>query len=230
MSYRKHKHDFKTEHDLCKHMIAHFAKDGILAYPETYSWDILFVHPDGRQFGIQAKLHPNVKVIAQAIDDHDCWTRVSPIQLCRPDYIGVLVPFTTYEFDIVAMRCDISIFEPSRYNLYNARYLWDYRHLQESEVRVDLPGFVPDLPAGVPSPRQMSAWKVKALRLGSLLDSQGFLLRKNFLDEGISPTLWLEKWLDRVPGERGKYVRRLNTVLPHDKHSAQDITNAQTSK
>jgi hypothetical protein len=234
------KSEFKTEAELCEHMIKHFAVNGVKAYREisvgyghngSYGrsgWDILFVHPEGMQFGIQAKMTANLKVIAQAIDDRHS---MSPKGMQRPDYIGVLIPFYSDEMSLVANRLCVRVFWPGEFYLtaWDALWQWGSWGLQESDCRIELPDFVPDLEAGIPAPIQMTPWKIKAIKIGLLLVKQGFLTRKDFHDENISPTLWRQKWLDLDKKVRGHWIRRPGVVLPHEKHSQQDIENATKS-
>jgi hypothetical protein len=56
-------------------------------YPETAGWDLLLVHRDAYQLGIEAKLSLNAKVIAQALaGSNNYWCKDGP------DYRAVLVP------------------------------------------------------------------------------------------------------------------------------------------
>ncbi len=81
-----------SEADLCKVFIDSFNKQpGWTCYPETAGFDILVVHEDGLQIGVEAKLALNSKVAEQIVPD-DYFDRYGKE---GPDYRMVIVPSIT---------------------------------------------------------------------------------------------------------------------------------------
>lgn len=71
--------------------------------------------------------------------------------------------------------------------------------------RISVPSVVPNLPAGVPSPIQMTPWKEAAVRVVARLRQQGHITTKQIAAEGCSPSTWTQNWLDKG-GTRGLWV------------------------
>lgn len=71
--------------------------------------------------------------------------------------------------------------------------------------RLSLPELPPDVPAGVPSPVQMTPWKQAAIRVLARLRVQGSVTAKEIAAEGCSPSMWTQRWLDRGAA-RGQWV------------------------
>lgn len=80
---------FPTEAALCQAFITEAnALTDWTCYPETGDFDILLVHSDGRQIGIEAKLRLNAKVAEQALPSHGHERHGT----AGPDHRVVLVP------------------------------------------------------------------------------------------------------------------------------------------
>jgi hypothetical protein len=74
--------------------------------------------------------------------------------------------------------------------------------------RCDLPEFLPTVPSGVPSPIQLSRWKIGALRILATLEVYGRIDRAKIKQLGCDPSRWTrgpEQWLD--PVGNGLFVR-----------------------
>jgi hypothetical protein len=68
--------------------------------------------------------------------------------------------------------------------------------------RHPLPEYVPDVAAGASAPRQLTPWKIAALKLAVLLDQTGYVTRQDFKRFGIDIRRWISgDWLRR--DERG---------------------------
>lgn len=76
--------------------------------------------------------------------------------------------------------------------------------------RLALPEVAPSLPAGVPAPVQMTPWKMGAIRVLARLRAQGHITAKEILAEGISPSMWTQRWLARGAA-RGEWVETADT-------------------
>lgn len=78
--------NFKTEVELCSAYIEWMKSKHPewTAYAETAGWDILMVHEDGTQVGIQAPLKFNMTVLEQAVGGYYC-------KDSNPDFRTILV-------------------------------------------------------------------------------------------------------------------------------------------
>lgn len=187
-----------------------------LVYPESSGWDLLLVHRDGYQVGIEAKLSLNAKVLDQAlVGQHGNYG------IDGPDYRAVLVPEGKVQMHLgrIAAAIGIRVLTAGK----PERGVW--RHLdlpnEGSEygqwpnwlpsVRCPVPEYVPDVEAGVAAPVQLTPWKIKAIRLMLVLERRGYVTRADMRAIGISPSRWCDGWdsfLDR--GDKG-YVRGKRT-------------------
>lgn len=189
-------------------------------YPETAGWDLLLVHRDGYQLGVEAKLSLNAKVLAQALDGSDSYWRDD-----GPDYRAVLVPDGRLQHFLapVARALGLGIFKAHPRNLvagWHDLRLPDQSSLSSRdlpnwlpETRCPVPDYVPDVTAGVASPVQLTHWKVKAIKLMILLERRGYVTRGDMKALQISPTRFTDPWnglLDRDPG-RGGFVSGART-------------------
>jgi len=102
---------FASEAALCADFSVAAAAQGWTIYPETSGWDLLLVK-GGTQIGVQAKLRPNLKVLAQAAQPLQ-WGR------CGPDFLSVLVPDCEGEFRAVAQAAGIMVLWKSRDRIYS---------------------------------------------------------------------------------------------------------------
>lgn len=225
----KAKHDYKTEEQLCTTLIDEARASGWLVFPETSEYDLLLVATNevrtaniktGEQIGIHAKMHPNVEVLYQAL----------PMMHGDrgPSYHAILVPVASLEFRSVAYRCGIVVIEGARYERHSrayrrttgmsALYLPAHQRHYYSE-----PLWYPDMeintPAGVRSPKKITPWKVKAVRLCLEGLEKGFLLNADFRTSGVSMTLWRQKkWIlatDQHIGRSLKYTINEAADPPH---------------
>jgi hypothetical protein len=67
-----------------------------------------------------------------------------------------------------------------------------------------LPAYVPDVAAGMPSPVQLTAWKIDAIKIAVILEKRGYLTRYDFKHVGIDHRRWLpsgNRWL-KLDGNR----------------------------
>lgn len=176
---------FSSEAEMCDAFLKAI-KQPWVAYAETQGWDILLVHAtDGRQIGIQAKLKLNAKVLTQAAETHGWWA------LRRgPDYRAVLIPeYVNRDLEDLAAFCSLTVIKvrhsPGRHGTAffpSLEFIEDdqyYHQLMPSE-RLALPEFIPDVRAGMPSPRQLTTWKIGVLKLSILLAETGYLTRADF--------------------------------------------------
>lgn len=189
---------FANEAELCSAFTAWAARSGFAVYPETAGFDLLLVDRDGRQTGVQAKLRLNFKVLEQALRYANS-SYAGP----GPDFRAVLVPALN---DGSSLLAPLGLF--AYWPAYEHAGGWEFNSSADSlypsykfdwnpVARCELPDYVPDVPAGVPSPQTLSPWKVGALRVIAHLRRDGFITRKGIAHQGCDPTRWCQAWLDR---------------------------------
>jgi len=153
--------------------------------------------------GVQAKLQPNVDVLAQTlVGDREK----------GPDIHAVLVPTCSRAFGDVARALNLLVLEAAD---FDATRLAPWKHpamlpelVELAPRRIHLPGrcwvppFVPTGPAGVPAPCQVTPWKVNAARLCALLRERGEagVTTREIKALELAPSTWQRNWLDKVPG------------------------------
>lgn len=189
---------YTDESALCADFIAKLPPHWT-AYAETAGFDILLVATEGTQVGVQAKLRLNLHVIGQALPclyDKD-----------GPDYLAVLVP---EQNDCgVCTALGITIIAADRWDhgfhpMPDDRHSRDW-HYRSPEKRCPVPEYVPDVPAGAPSPLRLTEWKVSALKVAAVMELRGYVTRSDFSMFGIDHRRWTQHWL--VTGDApGRFV------------------------
>lgn len=195
------------EADLCALFIQEFNKlPGWTCYPEAAGFDILVVHTDGRQIGVEAKLSLNAKVADQILP------RAGEEYYCRPgpdyrmvivskitdasagiakmlDHLGVRVLQTYLDQGRYRFRLEHQVLEAKgRTSWYSEQYLFDWNPPERCQV----PIMVTNLPAGVPAPVRLTPWKESALKVMAQLRSQGFITAKQIAAHGVGITAWTQ--------------------------------------
>lgn len=202
---------------MCEVLRAAALAEGWQPYPEQGGWDLLLVLPSGQQVGVQAKLRPNVDVLAQAL--------LSERQQ-GPEVHAVLVPSCSAAFREVALALGVLVLQAVDFDAAR-RSPWARvpklpelvagARLHRHRARHWLPPFVPNLPAGVPAPRRVTAWQLGAARLCALLRERGpqGVLVSEIRERGLAPSTWQRRWLERVPGSRpSRWVQSPGVALP----------------
>lgn len=212
---------FPTEAALCKRFLSGLPEEWT-AFPETAGWDILLVRKsDGFQIGIEAKLKLNTQVVSQALEPYGRYYADMP----GPDCRAVLVPWGEGGFGTICKYIGITIIhvKPSapderlRWNpVFDPRLPGD-QHGQDEEwqewapsKRHELPEYVPDVRAGVPSPVQLTTWKIAALKIAVILENRGYLLRSDFKHVGIDHRRWLPSGGGWLALDAGRYIKGRN--------------------
>lgn len=223
-----------TETALCAQFIAEFNElPDWTCYPETGGFDVLVAHDDGRQIGVEAKLQLNAKVAEQIIpaDHFHRYARdggpdhrlviVRNIteasagieRLLHMMGVEVWAPHLRWDYRRGAEKYHAA-FEPAerlRLDSIVARPPLPTGHWHPGlfdwnpASRVTLPDVVPSVPAGVPCPVRMTPWKQAAVRVVARMRVQGHITAKEIAEEGCSPSMWTQRWLDRGPS-RGEWV------------------------
>ena len=202
----KSEQQFKTEADLCAAFLAWLkGYPEWTPYAETEAWDILLAHSDGTQVGIQAKLKFNISVLTQAVQNWSAWSAVGP------DFRAILVPEHQGHRDL----CDalgLTLIRPQ--NRWNGKIEFEpdfsertFRtwHYANPVKRHTLPAYVPDVPAGVPSPSSLTKWKIAALQISAIMELRGYVTRHDFRIAGIDYRRWTQDWLEPVPEQKAAW-------------------------
>jgi len=196
---------FEKESDLCALFIQQFNElEGWRCYPEAAGFDVLVVHEDGRQIGVQAKLILNAKVADQILPNagDDFFGRPGPdyrlvvvgritdasagiAKMLARNGVSVIHPRTQgagYTFDSFYSILEANNHDP----MYGNQYLFDWNPAERCRV----PALATGLPAGVPAPVQLTPWKEAALKVIALLRRQGSVTAKQIAAFGIASNSW----------------------------------------
>jgi hypothetical protein len=208
---------FKTEAELCAAFIEWARGRNYVCYPETAGFDLLLVDADGWQTGVQAKLQLNAKVIAQLLPFYSLDE--------GPDHRAILVPNLKSDFREICGHIGVEIFyctdrpgdrwagHKYHFDLGGAWHFGKNRLFDWNPTkRCELPAYMPDVPAGVPSPVQLTPWKIGALKVLAHIEIAGHITRKRIGALGIDSRRWCggDGWLtplDGDPARGGRYVR-----------------------
>lgn len=225
------------ESDLCEAFIRDFNQlDGWTCYPESAGFDVLVVHDDGRQIGVEAKLQLNAKVADQILpSDSDAFYGAP-----GPDHRLVIVAKITdasagiakmlHRLGVSVMACTASsggqlsfpiqneLFQAERgFTRFGAVHLFDWNPAERCRV----PVMVAAVPAGVPAPKRLTPWKEAALRVVALMRRQGYITVKQIAEQGIGVSSWTQwngskpPWLAKGAA-RGQWVETEH-MPPFDK-------------
>ena len=182
---------FSTEVELCKCFSDSVASTGEwLIYPETEGFDVLLIErTTGHQLGVQAKLRLNAKLADQILPDRYYDGR-------GVDWRAVIVPplMVASGLERLLNLVGIMVWQPRRryFNgdasdwsfagqISDTRFWYDWNPIK----RCKLPEFIPQVPAGAPSPIQLTPWKVGALRVMARIEVDGFVTAKEVRECGV---------------------------------------------
>lgn len=215
--------DITTETQLCAVFMLEFnSLPGWTCHPEAAGFDVLVVHEDGRQIGVEAKLALNAKVADQILPslgdefygkpgpDHRL-VIVSKISDASEgirkmlEHLGVRVlvasKYSRVKGCSHGFSIDSELFWPEK-----AVPRWGYSSRMFDwwpTERCRVPSVVTTLPAGVPSPIRLTPWKESALRVIAQMRQQGFITAKQIASYGIGVTAWTQ-----APGSKPGWLAR----------------------
>lgn len=220
----------EKESDLCVLFIAEMNQiQGWSCYPETAGFDILLVHESGRQIGVQAKLKLNAKVADQILPsfDHERYGSSGPDH--RLVVVG-RISDAARGIEKMLLRLGVAVVAPYEVRVRSGMVLkFGMDHLLKREAQEDaiftqvrlfdwnpvdrckLPGVIPNLPAGVPSPVSLTPWKQSAVKMIALMRKQGYITVKQISELGMASSRWTQhtsthhSWLEKGR-QRGQWV------------------------
>lgn len=225
-----------SEADLCAEFRGWAKERGFLTYPEVSDWDLVLVPsaqavtphhhfglegtelPQGCQFVVQAKLLGNVDVLHQAVTTRGGNYRIVLVRRASNDFIELAAHLGL----ITVVR------ETCRRTWPGGKLAWEqcprgflvyagFSPKDWAQRPLKLPPIEVDLPAGMPAPKQLTQWRVKALKLCRILNQRGYLTTEDFKAQGVNPQRWRELWLQDSGEKEGRlvrYVRRDGVALP----------------
>lgn len=226
------KWNWPSEAALCKAFEALIPKQWI-SYNETGGFDMLLVHKNGMQIGVEAKLTLNAKVLVQATENMR--------RVAGPDYRAVLVGRVIAENAVIASRLGLTVITldvkwsgPRRGFLhqgpprpqfalgwncrlpefplagYDAKAgRWQDRenwHDFCPETRLALPEYLPDVGAGHSAPQTLSDWKIKAIKICVWVEINQRINRSVFRSLKIDPGRWMDGYWLQKGNQRGWWV------------------------
>lgn len=212
-----------TEAQLCAVFMLEFnSLPGWTCHPEAAGFDVLVVHEDGRQIGVEAKLALNAKVADQILPslgdefygrtglDHRLVivsrvTEASAGIIKMLEHLGVRVlvasKYSRVKGCSHGFRIQTELFWPEkeipRWGHSNRMFDW------WPTERCRVPSVVTTLPAGLPSPVRLTPWKESALRVIAQMRQQGFITAKQIASYGIGVTAWTQ-----APGSKPGWLAR----------------------
>jgi len=194
-------------------------------YPENQLWDFLMQDKKtGTQVAFQAKLKINSNVIEQCTEllQSTRWrTRVA-----GPHYAAVLIPFSETQvkgFEKFKKRCSAHKLLIFTEKDVFAEIQPDWEPYRRSFAEpVWVPPFVPDLPAGVKSPRSVTPFKVGVVRLCQAIREGLQPTHKQIREYNAGSVQYWVKYLKRLPGRPAKFAVIDLDALP-DLHDFKDV-------
>jgi hypothetical protein len=188
-------------------------QQGWVPYAETAGFDVLLVHGDGTQIGVQAKQKFNMEVLRQILDGTNPYWGSGT----GPDFRAVLTPESPPMH--ITLALGLMAFHVERYGRVTQAPIVEFNpnieggwpsasgwHYWSPTKRCELPAYIPDVAAGSPAPTQLTKWKVAALRIAATLELRGFVTRDDFWLQGIDHRRWTQDWLAKG-AEPGQWIR-----------------------
>jgi hypothetical protein len=241
--------EWESEEKLCQAFIDYAKGHGWTIYPEQGSWDILLVRK-GIQIGVQAKKVASVHMLLQALPTS---VGKASYGKKGPQYRAVLYGRASgrtekarrehnNEIIALAMRLRLLVIKPpligqewvsprdnasfstlGRFSTFNSQIRWKHYHWRPEELEW-VPPFVPDLPAGVPSPQSVGPWKIAAIKMEQLHDECGFVCLTDAREvskevEGTWNAKTLLSLYFRCTGKRVEGCNQMKWVLKKTKPS-----------
>lgn len=192
---------FGSKAELCEQLTAAARSSGYRVFPSVGGWDLLLVcRETGEQVGVHAMLRPAIEVVGRALErePHDS----------GPSVHAVLVPFKTPHFERVALRCGVVVVQGVQLDNIRLRELFMHAPRWQHSQAEYHPDHEVLVPAGVPSPRRVTKWKIAAVQLCLLARERGHVTRDDIVALGLKPHWWLSKRygqvLTRVDGNEGR--------------------------
>jgi hypothetical protein len=166
-------------------------------YPECYGYDMLmFSKESDFQIGVQAKLINNLKVIYQILNNTEL--NKGTLKKIGPHYRAVLTPSDDHPYNCLCSRLNIIKLNimpiKGTINYIKGVYLNSYYFLNFRERHTRPEIRLNDSP-GKSSPRNISQWRINALKIMNKYYEQGYIISSQLRELGLNTTLftnWFE--------------------------------------
>ena len=186
---------YRYEYEMCDEFIELNKGDWDI-YPECYGYDMLMFSKDSEiQIGLQAKLKNNLQVIYQIINNTERYG--GNLKKKGPHYRAILTPIIDdHRYDNLCRHINVikftvqSITTPVNYLIS----LNMYSPLQFSERHTRPIIRLNDSP-GKSSPKNLSQWRINALKIMNKYYEQGYIISSQLRELGLSQTMftsWFE--------------------------------------
>lgn len=232
-SKKKNRTVWASEAEMCAAFITAAEAQGWVAHPEAAGHDLVLVagpchYEPGVQVAVEAKLHANLHLLAQAVPPqlmHMRYDGANEPSGCA-DWYAILVPGCDTEYRDVAAAMCVFVIEMPAQTLPLKRYEVDTAEAAAARLE-HLPehwrwsGYKPltlgppvKMEAGKPSPRRVTRWKLNAVRLAMLGRSRE-LEAADFRAASQRRVLWLDRhWLVETRREGRRRWYRTAQVAP----------------
>jgi hypothetical protein len=188
-------HKYRYEYEMCDEFVELNKADWDI-YPECYGYDMLMFSKDSEiQIGVQAKLKNNLQVIYQILNNVDISNRIKRI---GPHYGAVLTPIDDNNYYHLCRRLNIIKFNivpiKATMNYINNVNLDGYTILNFLE-RHNRPIIRLNDSPGKSSPKNLSQWRIQALKIMNKYYDQGYIISSQLRELGLNTTLftnWFE--------------------------------------
>lgn len=218
---------YGSEEELCQQFTEYVRKAGYIVHSELTRWDLVLVDKSSQlQIGVQAKLVPNVTVLAQALTYE---------KAAGPDVHAVLVPVASSEFCSVAHSLRLLVFEGRL--IRDETLSWFPELIRKSPKWAHpskewVPEVEVDVAAGVPAPRTVTPWKLAAVTLCLRARERGFVTAADLRDLKLRRHWWFAPMSGPVlkMRSRGEYVLRDASDLRNPDLRWPEITRALQRK
>lgn len=200
--------------------IADAKAEGFVAYPETCGHDLV-LEGHGIQVVVEGKLRAGLDVLVQALPPWHRRHYFDDPPTTGADYYAILTPGSGFDLRDVATALDIVCLDwPPSSEWRGPREDLDLvAKLRERPTGPTLQRLRPPLaveqPAGMPSPRSVSHWKVDAVRIALRLRA-GAELRSTDFDGAAKPQTFVQRgWMKPLRKEGRLTVYALGDRADH---------------
>ncbi len=209
-----------SEQELCDALKESLEGSGWRVYTETNGFDLWAIAgadgpgwKEGDTMGLEAKMAANIKVICQAADLEKGRGRCIPqAELHGPHFRVAAVPRATYDFGLLCRSLGVKVWECSAFDyaigvgnhwrkrvrdikLLGARRFEPRTVPKEPDIKIDVP-------AGVPCPRKVTPWKIKAVTLMLRLKAGERLTSAEIAAAGMTAGTFRDRGWIQDSGER----------------------------
>jgi hypothetical protein len=187
---------YRYEYEMCDDFMRLNNEDFDI-YPECYGYDMLmFSKTDEIQIGVQAKLKNNLKAIYQILNNTE--TPSGTLKRRGPHFRAILTPYNDddkysnlcskiriLKMHVSCITTPIKYFKSLGINQFSLKFIENYKR---PIIRLN------DSP-GKSSPKNLSAWRINALKAMAEYYDTGYILSSKLRELGLNPTIFMQ-WFE----------------------------------